>query len=246
MECFRANSLQRSNCQQTLFRHHPRMLRPKENFQKRNCGWRSFRPIRRIFPKFDGRFEIVDEIRIQYYHVVLKARGDFILGEYSKPAKMMSWPEVEKNIYKRQGNKSHKDKDRCVIIGPKMNPTNPDAHFNVIKWSIWSNKKHLEGFRGHEGVWWAKPKGQKPYSPEESDLGAPAFCWNFEKHEWQVFGFVLQQLPRNDENFGILERIVIEFYQIREERIEMYEHNKPIWEKINQNMIGRKELRNEL
>ena len=49
-----------------------------------------------------------------------------------------------------------------------MKPTVPDAHFNVIKWSIWSNKKHLDGFRGHEGVWWAKPKGQKPYSPEES------------------------------------------------------------------------------
>ena len=54
--------------------------------------------------EFDGRFEIVDEIRIQYYHVVLKAKREFIISEYSKPAVMMSWPEAEENVYVSEFN----------------------------------------------------------------------------------------------------------------------------------------------
>jgi len=47
----------------------------------------------------DGRFEQIGEIRIQYFHVVLKAKGEFIISVYSKPAEMMTWDEQTKNVW---------------------------------------------------------------------------------------------------------------------------------------------------
>jgi hypothetical protein len=47
----------------------------------------------------DGRFEKIEQIRIQYYHVVLKAAGQFFLSEYSKPAAMMTWDEQTQHVW---------------------------------------------------------------------------------------------------------------------------------------------------
>ena len=47
----------------------------------------------------DGRFEKIEQIRIQYFHVVLKAEGEFLLTEYSTPAAMMTWDEQTKHVW---------------------------------------------------------------------------------------------------------------------------------------------------
>jgi hypothetical protein len=47
----------------------------------------------------DGRFEKIEQIRIQYFHVVLKAAGEFIFTKYAKPAAMMTWDEQTKHVW---------------------------------------------------------------------------------------------------------------------------------------------------
>jgi hypothetical protein len=43
----------------------------------------------------------------------------------------------------------------------------------------------------------------------------------------------------------VIESIYREFMQIKEEKPEFFEYAKPIWEQINENMIGRNELGKE-
>lgn len=89
-----------------------------------------------------------------------------------------------------------------------------------------------------------------------SDEGAPAYCFIFGTHpiKWKLFGFVAKRgggtrklkNGKTTNNVGVIESIYREFVEIMEEKPEFFEYAKPIWEQINENMIDRKELRQEL
>ena len=84
------------------------------------------------------------------------------------------------------------------------------------------------------------------------DGGAPTYCWLFGDKKWKFFGFVSNPNVYTGRNkhgetvrHGVIESIFEEFKSIIEEKPEFFEYAKPIWEEINENMIGRNELRKE-
>jgi hypothetical protein len=86
------------------------------------------------------------------------------------------------------------------------------------------------------------------------DKGAPAYCFisGSSPIEWKLFGFFTDRGAAGKEindkwtnNIGMIESIYREFMQIKEEKPEFFEYAKPIWEQINENMIGRNELGKE-
>jgi len=116
-------------------------------------------------------------------------------------------------------------------------------HFGKTK----STGRNYDDFKGKSQVYW-----QNAIVPEETDQGAPAFCFLFGAQDWKFFGFVSNPLVhtgthRNGHTVrhGVIESIFEMFTSIKEEKPEFFEYAKPIWEKINENMIGRNELRKE-
>jgi len=201
----------------------------------------------------DGRFEKIEQIRIQYFHVVLKAAGEFILTEYSKPAAMMTWDEQTEHVWDKKDGDS--EPQRCVIVGPGMYESEKKKEMNVIRWAFRNTERYMmrmyNDFKGRNEVYWQTDLNNNPIFPQQTDEGAPAYCfisgsWPI---EWKLFGFVSdrrQTKEINNErtnNIGVIESIYREFMQIKEEKPEFFEYAKPIWEQINENMIQRGELR---
>ncbi|CBY15283.1 unnamed protein product [Oikopleura dioica] len=215
----------------------------------------------------DGRFEQIGEIRIQYFHVVLKAKGEFIISVYSKPAEMMTWDEQTKNVWNRRENK-RAIFPRCVIVGPLMiwesdldgfNKQYPNYHpkneIHIQNWGMNAPRMYKD-FKGKTEVYWQTDERGNAIFPQLTDEGAPAYCFIFGTHpiKWKLFGFVAKRGDgtrklkngKTTNNVGVIESIYREFVEIMEEKPEFFEYAKPIWEEINENMIDRKELRQEL